>query len=72
MNRVEHLQWAKDRALELVETGNINEAFTSMMSDLKKHEELQDHSAIELGMMLLISGNLNDPRQMTDFIKGFN
>jgi len=69
MNRAEHLQWCKDRALECVSRGDKNGAMSSMFSDLKKHPETADHPAIELGMMLLMTGNLGDVR---NFIEGFN
>lgn len=36
MTRAEHLQWAKDRALEYVAIGDMNQAFASMTSDLRK------------------------------------
>lgn len=49
MNREEHLKWAKDRALEYVEKGDLKNAWASMVSDLGKHEETEDHSAILMG-----------------------
>jgi hypothetical protein len=39
MNRKEHLQWAKTRALEYVEMGQLSLAVSSMQSDLSKHPE---------------------------------
>jgi hypothetical protein len=72
MTRAEHLQWCKDRALEYVDTGDINNALASMASDLNKHDETKGHSAIGLGMMLKASGNLNSPNEMRKFINGFN
>jgi hypothetical protein len=39
MNREEHLAWAKARALEYVDAGDINQAVASMLSDLGKHED---------------------------------
>lgn len=72
MTRQEHMDWCKHRALEYVERGDIQQAFASMASDLGKHKETQDHSAIELGMMLMISGNLSTAGEMRKFINGFN
>lgn len=72
MNGTEHLQWCKDRALEYVELDDTSQAWASMVSDLRKHEDTRDHPAVELGVMLLVSGNLSSPREMRDFIKGFN
>ena len=72
MNRQEHLQWCKDRALEYVKQNDLNNAFASFQSDMTKHPETDGHMALELGTMLLISGNLSTAEQMTDWITGFN
>ncbi len=37
MTRAEHLAWAKSRALELVDAGELHQAVASMISDLSKH-----------------------------------
>lgn len=70
--REEHLVWCKQRALEYVKNGDLAQAFTSMSSDLGKHKETQGHSAIELGMMLMMGGQLDTEAKMRDFIEGFN
>ncbi len=73
MNRKEHLQWCKDRALEILDrTGDIGEAFASFGSDMSKHEETRDHSAIGLGVMLLMGGHNQGTEEMRNFIEGFN
>lgn len=72
MNRSEHLQWCKDRALKYVDAGDNKNAFASFQSDMSKHEETNNHLALELGMTLLLSGNLSSPYQMTEWITGFN
>jgi hypothetical protein len=72
MTREEHLQWAKNRALEYVERGDLNEAFASMLSDLGKHQELVPHSGKRLMVMLKAGGHLNSAREMREFINGFN
>ena len=70
--RTEHLQWAKERALQYVDAGDLTNAFASMASDLSKHEETKSHTALELGMMLMVGGQLNTPEKMKEFILGFN
>lgn len=70
--RAEHLAWCKKRALEYCDTGDLNQAFASMGSDLGKHPETANHAAIQLGMMLLMAGHLNSPIKMKEFIEGFN
>jgi len=72
MTRDEHLEWCKERALAYVDAGDLTQAFTSMASDLKKHPETENHAGIQLGMMLLMTMQLNTSGQMRDFIQGFN
>ena len=72
MNRAEHLQWCKDRANEIANTGDYAQAYASMASDLGKHKETENHSAIGLGMSMLMGGLLNSNAAMTNFINGFN
>lgn len=72
MTRAEHLAWSKKRALEYVERGELAQAFTSMASDLEKHDELRGHKGIMIGTMLMLSGNLSSERDMRHFIEGFN
>jgi uncharacterized membrane-anchored protein len=38
--RDEHLAWAKKRAIEYLDAGDLQNAVTSMGSDLDKHPEL--------------------------------
>lgn len=72
MTRTEHLQWCKDRALEYLDRGDINEAYASMVSDMSKHPETEKHSALELGLMMMLGGHLNTEQEMRKFILGFN
>lgn len=66
--RAEHLAWCKQRALEYL-PDDPQQAFASMASDLNKHEETRGHVGMELGMALLMTGNIGDMRR---FIEGFN
>ena len=72
MNRQEHLDWCKKRAIEYVEIGDLSQAYTSITSDLNKHPETEGHSAIMLGMMLMMGGHLSTKEEMRKFIEGFN
>ena len=72
MNYEEYLAWCKQRAIEYVDEGDLTNAMASMVSDLNKHEELRDHPAIQLGMMLTTCGNLSTTEEMRKFILGFN
>ncbi|MFA7278953.1 MAG: hypothetical protein WC100_02555 [Sterolibacterium sp.] len=73
MDRAQHLQWCKDRAMEYVKIGDLQSAVTSMLSDLGKHDETIASSTgicAQLGMMELLSGPTRE--SVTRFIKGFN
>lgn len=72
LTRAEHLQWCKDRALAYVEQGQLQDAFASMASDLRQHPETETHKAIEIGMLLLLSGHLSTQDAMRRFIQGFH
>lgn len=72
MTRKEHLEWAKKRATELANKGDLIGAIASMSSDLNKHEETRSHVAIEMMMQLRIAGNLETPQQIKKFINDFN
>lgn len=72
MDRTEHMVWCKKRALEYVDAGDTQQAYTSMASDLGKHDETAGHIGIEMGMMMLIGGNLKTAPEMRKFIEGFN
>lgn len=72
MDRGEHLAWCKKRALEYVDRGDVKNAWASFVSDMGKHPDTSDHSALKLGYMLYLSGNLNEPAEMRRFIEGFN
>lgn len=71
-NRNDHLEWCKQRALEYVTKGNLQEAFASFLSDMGKHPETANHLALEMGMMLLLGGQLSSAHQMREWITGFN
>ena len=72
MIRAEHLQWCKDRALAYVEQGDFAQAMASMMSDLGKHPETENHAGIQLGAMMMFSKQLDTAPEMIKFINGFN
>lgn len=72
MNRSEHLQWCKDRALKYLETNDNTEAYASFLSDMSKHVGTSRHKALEIGAILMFSGALNRPDQMKQWIEGFN
>lgn len=72
VNREEHLQWCKNRALEYLNTNDTKNAFASFQSDMSKHPETSHHLGLEMGTMLLLGGHLSSTQQVEDWIKGFN
>jgi hypothetical protein len=72
MDRAEHLQWCKDRALEYADRGDVANAMASMGSDLSKHPETEGHGGMTLFAMLAIAGQLDRPAELRKFIEGFN
>jgi len=73
MTRAEHLQWSKDRAIEILDKeDDVAQAYASFASDMSKHEETQNHSALQLGVMMMFGGQLSTIEEMRKFINGFN
>ena len=72
MNRQEHLEWCKQRAIEYVEACETENAFVSFQSDMRKHKETENHSSLELMTQMFFGGMLSSPAQMRKFIEGFN
>ena len=71
MNRQEHLDFCKKRALEYVDRGEFAEGITSMLSDLKSHPETE---GVATTMAPLAMFELMNPSQAgaRRFIEGFN
>jgi hypothetical protein len=73
MPRDEHLEWAKKRALEYLDAGELANAFTSMCSDVRKHPELEDHPGLLIGAgFLLVPGWASNREELRRWIVGFN
>jgi len=72
--RAEHLQWAKDRALEYADRGDTGGAIASLNSDLGKHPETAPSCELITGLMmpLLMMGKFDHPGELRKFIEGFN
>jgi hypothetical protein len=69
----EHLQFAKSRALAILESGDVAGAHASMISDLGKHESFRTpgyQMAMQMGMLELMSGAAKE--RMRHWIEGFN
>ena len=72
MTRKEHLDWAKERALQLLDLGRLEEAVNSLFSDMRKHKDLTDHPGITIGIMLMNNDKLSTDKDIRNWIEGFN
>lgn len=73
MTRDEHLAQCKKFALKYLDEGNPREAFTSMLSDLRKHPETENHKGGEIGVMfMMLPGWIDNPQEVRRWIVGFN
>ena len=72
MTRAEHVHWAKDRAHEYLERGELLGAVVSMLNDLGKHPEtLPVATNTFLAMVGTIDAMAHDERRVRRFIDGF-
>ncbi len=70
MTREEHLEWAKQRALEYCDRGELQHALDSLISDLFKHPGAYN---VEFGMNAVgmwMEGKLDTADKMREFING--
>lgn len=72
MTRDEHIAWCKQRALEYLDRGDATAAIMSMVSDVGKHPETQNHAGNMLAFGLLAAGQLKNPTEVRRFIEGYN
>ena len=72
MDRSEHLEWCKKRALEFIEAGDLQQAYASMASDMRKHPETANNPAIDMGFQMIFGGLLSTAPEMEKYINGFN
>ena len=68
MTRAEHLAWAKQRALEYVDRGELQQALDSIISDTRKHPALFDFAWAEAVISQWMNGQLDTPEKMREFI----
>jgi hypothetical protein len=73
VDRAEHLQWAKDRALEYADQGDVASAVASLRSDLGKHPDTAASVGVvdELMFPLMLTGGFDRPGELRKFIEGF-
>jgi hypothetical protein len=69
MNRQEHLEWCKQRALEYVERGELTNAVASMCSDLGKHKETKCEPFLAFAGMAEVERGRDAVKH---WIEGFN
>ena len=67
MTRDEHLEWAKARALEYIDKGQVTQALASILSDLTKFPGLMRHPDMPKLRQVLIR---RDPGEVRKVIEG--
>lgn len=72
MTRAEHLVWAKERALACLQSGDEVSASASMMSDLRKHPELEGSAEIRGRLLTGIMLGPHRTGALQKWIEGFN
>lgn len=66
------IQQAKELAIAALNDGcPPSEAYSVFLSELLQHESTKDHSAIELGLQLMLIGSLSTVKDMREWIEGF-
>jgi hypothetical protein len=71
--RAEHIQFCKRRAREYINAGLLDQAVTSMMSDLRNHPETEGMARnAHLGMIGLMDAKAGDRDAVSRFIEGFS
>jgi len=68
MTRQEHLDWARKRALEYCDRGELQHALDSLMSDLINHEETRDYPLLESFNEKWENGKLGTQEAMRELI----
>ena len=68
MTRAEHLAWAKKRALEHVDRGELQHALDSMISDMRKHPASFDYAWAEAALAQWMEGKLDTQDKMRALI----
>lgn len=72
MTREEHLAWAKQRALEYVDNGDLPTAVSSMVSDLGQHPETATPALAMLSLDGMLAAAHGDAAGVRRWIEGFN
>jgi hypothetical protein len=68
----EHIEECKRRALHYIEIGDTAQAFTSMISDLSKHEDTENHVGIQIGVgLMMVPGWITNRNEVKRWIEGF-
>jgi hypothetical protein len=68
----EHLEWCKRRALEYLDSGDTKNAFTSMLSDVRKHPGGAKHVGLDIGVgFMMLPGWINNREEVRRWIVGF-
>ena len=71
ISREDHIRWCKDRALEYVKLGDLDNAIASMQSDLTKHPETNTPEVIKRALDIELIYAISRHRRVVTWIHGF-
>jgi hypothetical protein len=70
--RAEHVAYCKSRALEYVDAGQLTDALASILSDLRKHPDVNVLAIDMVYGMEALTGGLDTAAGVRKFIEGIN
>jgi len=70
--RQAHIKWCKERAIKTIEAGDPKGALISFVHNMKAKLETNVHPALFLIPQLSHEGKLHSPKDIREFIEGFN
>ena len=71
VTREQHLLWCMEHALTEVNCGGVREGLTSMLSDIRKHPELENRIGGKLGISFMMLPADRQPGRSAALDRGF-
>jgi hypothetical protein len=68
INRDDYIAYCKERAMQYLD--DPQQAIASLTSDMLDNRHTQNHPALQLGMLLLMTGQLDTGDKLIKFIQG--
>ena len=72
ITRTEHLRWCKERAIAYLDAGDLQNAVTSMGSDMRRHPKTDSPLLAFLFMAGMADAQRGDSAAVRKWVEGFN